>query len=257
MATQVQIRGTSQTTQEARTLVSRELDINTTDNRLCVHNGSTAGGVRHVNMFDQQNSEFNYATTSGTNAITASMRIAPLSYTTGQIFWLKIANTNTASCSLNIDSLGAKTIKKVFNGALSNLGAGDLISGQMVGVLYDGTQFQIVSGSGSEFGRQDWVPQSYSGYTTIESISEAYYVDLGNAVIVACDVFATRQGDATKTRISNLPFISSVGTGTITALPQFKTLRMPEGENFLEIDAQLHAFDNQNVQFTITYIKAS
>ena len=59
MATQVQIRGAAQATQEARTLVSRELDVNTTDNRISIHNGSFSGGIRHVNMYDQQNNEFN------------------------------------------------------------------------------------------------------------------------------------------------------------------------------------------------------
>ena len=197
MATQVQIRGSSEATQEARTLVSRELDVNTTDKRICIHDGATSGGVRHVNMFDQQNNEFNYALVSGTNALTASMRVAPNSYIAGQVFWVKIANTNTGSVTINIDSLGAKTIKKVFNNALTNLQANDLISGQMIGILYDGTDFQIVSGSGSEAGEQAWVPSSVTAYNP----SKCVYVDYGDSVTLEFDV--TMTSDST---ITNIPF---------------------------------------------------
>jgi len=197
MATQVQIRGAAQATQEARTLVSRELDVNTTDNRISIHNGSFSGGIRHVNMYDQQNNEFNYASASGTNALTASMRIAPTSYVAGQVFWIKISNTNTGSVTLNIDSLGAKTVKKVFNNALTTLSAGDLISGQMIGVLYDGTDFQIVSGSASEAGEQSWVPSSVTSYNA----SGCVYVDYGDSVTLDFDV--TMTSDST---ITNIPF---------------------------------------------------
>jgi len=206
MATQVQIRGAAQATQEARTLVSRELDVNTTDNRISIHNGSFSGGIRHVNMYDQQNNEFNYASASGTNALTASMRIAPSSYVTGQVFWIKIANTNTGSVTLNINSLGAKTVKKVFNNALTTLSANDLISGQMIGVLYDGTDFQIVSGSGSEAGKQAWVP---TGDIASYTASDCVYVDYGDSVTVMFRVVGLGDGSgAANPQITNLPFSS-------------------------------------------------
>jgi len=147
MPTQVQIRGAAQATQEARTLVSRVLDVNVTDSRLSVHDGSTTGGIPHVTCYDNQNNEFSYATTSGTNALTATLNKAPTAYTAGQVFWLKIGATNTSTATLNINSLGAKSIKKILNGTLSNIEAGDLISGQVVGFAYDGVQFQIQGGS--------------------------------------------------------------------------------------------------------------
>lgn len=147
MATQVQVRGAVEATQEARTLVSREIDVNTTDSRICIHNGSTAGGICHVNMYDQQNNEFNYAAATGTNALTASMAVAPTAYQAGQVFWIKAANTNTGSVTININSLGAKTIQKVFNGSLTNLAAGDIASGQSFSIIYDGTVFQLTSSS--------------------------------------------------------------------------------------------------------------
>ena len=112
MTKQVQVRGTSQASQESRTLASRELDINTTDSRICIHDGSTAGGVPHVNWRDAQNQEYTYAAASGTNTITITLAKAPAAYQAGQKFVFKAANTNTASATLNVNSLGAKTIKK-------------------------------------------------------------------------------------------------------------------------------------------------
>lgn len=150
--TQVQIRGNVEATQEARTLASRELDVNTTDARLSIHNGSTAGGIPHINCFDGQNNEFTYAAASGTDTITITLPVAPASYATGQTFKFKAAATNTGSATLNVNSLGAKTLKKknVSGGTIDNLIAGDIINGAMYSVTYDGTDFIVdaVGGGG-------------------------------------------------------------------------------------------------------------
>lgn len=148
MTTQVQIRGAVEATQEARTLVARELDINTTDSRLNVHDGTTVGGVPHVNYSDLQNQEFVYAAASGTNSITISLSKAPGSYIAGQRFVFKAAATNTGSVTINVNSLGAKTIKKMSGGALLSLQAGDIVSGGIYSVTYDGTDMLISLGGG-------------------------------------------------------------------------------------------------------------
>lgn len=131
MPTQIQIRGASQATQEARTLATRELDVNTTDKRLAVHDGSTVGGVPHTTWVDVQNNEYTYAAGTGTNSITASLNKAPSAYAAGQSFTFKAENTNTGSVTINWNSLGAVTLKKkdVFSGAISTLSAGDIIAG--------------------------------------------------------------------------------------------------------------------------------
>lgn len=64
-------------------------------------------------------------------------------YTTGQIFTFKAAHTNTTTATLNVSSLGAKTIKKA-DGA-TNLAAGDIVTGQIIIVEYDGTNFQMLN----------------------------------------------------------------------------------------------------------------
>lgn len=199
MATQVQIRRAIAATQNTRTLTAGELDFDTTNNRLNVHNGSTAGGVNHVNCFDQQNSYFSYAGASGTNALTVTLPVAPSSYNTGQTFTFKTASSNTGSVTLNVNSLGAKTIKKIFDGAKSDLSSGDLISGQMVTVIYDGTDFQIVGGVPEVFAKQAWIPTGVSSYTA----GSCQYIDYGDSVTLS---FQVDGGSNIPSTITNVPF---------------------------------------------------
>ena len=242
MTTQVQIRGTTQATQEARTLVSRELDINTTDWRLSVHNGSTAGGIKHLNCYDQQNSEFNYASASGTNALTASMRVTPIGYQEGAIYLIKIGSNNTGSVTLNLNSLGAKTLKKYISGVLSNLESGDLIAGMMIQVLYDGTYFQVVSGIGSGgTERIAWIPNITATGGSIASdsytASDCIYVDLGYAVLVSFGVnvqFTSGTGGE-EFKIDNLPFNSETASAvTIKKGSGNEVVYLTSGNNELQ-----------------------
>ena len=258
MTTQVQIRGTTEASQEARTLVSRELDINTTYWRLCVHNGSVAGGIRHINSFDQQNSHFNYATASGTNALTASMRVAPSGYIAGAIYIIKVGSNNTGSATLNLNSLGAKTLKKYSSGVLSNLQSGDLISGMMIQVLYDGTYFQVVSGIGAGgTERISWIPNVTATSASINSesytASDCIYVDLGYAVIVSFGITVQLTGTGTF-KIDNLPFNSETSTAV--------TIKKGSGNEVVYLSAsnnELTGFSGSavsaNYNSIISYIK--
>lgn len=77
---------------------------------------------------------------SDTYAITASP--APTAYVTGQIFTFKADVANTGACTLNVNSLGAKTLK---NKVSADLSTGDILANQIVTVVYDGTNFQVLS----------------------------------------------------------------------------------------------------------------
>lgn len=63
-------------------------------------------------------------------------------YVAGIRFQFKATNTNTNSCSLNVNSQGTKAIVSS-NG--SDLPAGAIISGAIIDVMYDGTQFQLLN----------------------------------------------------------------------------------------------------------------
>lgn len=81
-------------------------------------------------------------TISGADTITGSLVPALTAYAAGQMFYFVAAGDNTGAVTLNINSLGAKNVTKNGTTALS---AGDIKSGQTVVVIYDGTQFQVVS----------------------------------------------------------------------------------------------------------------
>lgn len=98
-------------------------------------NYATAGQV--------QDGAFAYLTSvAGTNTVTALAALSMNTLTAGQVFRFIVAATNTGSVTLNINSIGAKSITK--NGA-TTLTANDLVINSVVEVIYDGTQFQLIN----------------------------------------------------------------------------------------------------------------
>lgn len=68
-------------------------------------------------------------------------------YHAGTRYTFKALNPNIGAATLNINSLGAKTIKKWAAGALSDLVTGDIVANQFVDVIYDGTNLLMLSPS--------------------------------------------------------------------------------------------------------------
>jgi hypothetical protein len=82
------------------------------------------------------------ASVSGTDTITAVGSPTVASYAAGQMFYFVAAGDNTGAVTINIDSLGAKAVTR--DGSVA-LAAGDIKSGEVVVIVYDGTRFQVVS----------------------------------------------------------------------------------------------------------------
>lgn len=88
---------------------------------------------------------------SGSDTITAASSPSITAYVSGQMFDFIATGANaTNAVTLNISGLGAKNVTK--NGT-SALAVGDIRSGQVVSVMYDGTRFQMVSPIGLDLGR--------------------------------------------------------------------------------------------------------
>jgi hypothetical protein len=79
---------------------------------------------------------------SGADTITAVGAPVVAAYAAGQMFYFVATGDNTGAVTLNIDSLGAKAVTR--DGSVA-LAAGDIKSGEVVVVVYDGTRFQVVS----------------------------------------------------------------------------------------------------------------
>jgi hypothetical protein len=81
---------------------------------------------------------------SGADTITAVGSPTVAAYAAGQMFYFVAAGANTGAVTINIDSLGAKNITRDGTTALA---AGDIQSGEVCVIVYDGTQFQLVNGA--------------------------------------------------------------------------------------------------------------
>ena len=89
-----------------------------------------------------------YVADSGTvnaHAVTANPIVTL--YTAGLVAYFKSATTNTSTTpSLSLNGLTAKTIKKQSNNSTGQpMVAGDIITNSLVGVIYDGTAFNMIA----------------------------------------------------------------------------------------------------------------
>ncbi len=78
----------------------------------------------------------------GTDAYAITPSPAITAYAAGQEFTFKAGTANTGAATLNVNGLGAKTIKK---SVTTDLSTGDILANQIVEVVYDGTNMQMTS----------------------------------------------------------------------------------------------------------------
>jgi hypothetical protein len=86
-----------------------------------------------------QNHFVTTTTTLSANNYGASYTVAPAAYVTGMRFCVITNFAVTGSATINVNSLGAKTIKRDVAGTLTALASGDLASGQYIELSYNGT----------------------------------------------------------------------------------------------------------------------
>lgn len=96
----------------------------------------------------QDGSYITLSAVSGTDTITGNTSPAFAAYTAGQMFMFVAAGANTTNTvTLNINGLGAKNVIKFTpgNAGYNKLAPGDIQSGQVIIVSYDGTSFELQS----------------------------------------------------------------------------------------------------------------
>ena len=114
-----------------------------------------------------QNSLYVYADDTGSaNAYAVTLAPAITSYVKGLRLISKIANTNTAASTLNVNALGTKAIQRPNGDALVG---NELVTGQMAEFVYDGTQFRLVN------------PANDATQPKIQNNSYSYAADSGSA----------------------------------------------------------------------------
>ena len=109
----------------------------------------------------------NLITVAGTNTLTGLATPALAGYAAGAQYSFIAQNTNTAAVTIDIDTLGVKSITKFGTTALV---AGDLIAGSIALIEYDGTRFQLLNAVGNFF---DDITVDYIKETTTVSATAA------------------------------------------------------------------------------------
>jgi len=108
--------------------------ISNVDSRLTTH---LDDNIRHLD----------YATAIGTNTYTATFD-GVKALVEGMSIKVKFTNANTEASTLNINGLGAKSIQK---GNGNTLSSGNIKAGQILHLVYTGSNFQVL-GEGGEYG---------------------------------------------------------------------------------------------------------
>lgn len=154
MATQLRIRRDSFTDLGSVVPAEAELIYDQTNNRLGIGDGSSDGDARA--LFALMQGDLHKmapiaATAGGTgNALTVTLDPVPASYVAFMTLLVKASANNTGAATVNVNSLGAKAIKK--NGGADDVEADDIVSGGIYLLIYDGTNFQVISGAGAAAG---------------------------------------------------------------------------------------------------------
>jgi hypothetical protein len=84
-----------------------------------------------------------------TDAYACSLSPAILSYTIGTLYRVKANTANTGAASVNLNTIGAITIKKAEGGITTDLADNDIRAGQWIDMVYDGTNMQMQSNFGN------------------------------------------------------------------------------------------------------------
>lgn len=113
------------------------------------------------------------ASATGSDAYAITVAPAPTAYVTGQKFTFKADVANTGAATLNVNSLGAKTIKK---NVTVDLATNDIIANSIVTVVYDGTNFQLDNGGISTTGNGDYAADYTVGSSAIQNSTQTHTI---------------------------------------------------------------------------------
>lgn len=138
-----------------------------------------------------------FITVTGTDTLTGTVSPALSAYATGNQFSFVVANTNTGAVTINVDGIGAKAITRTGTTALV---AADMVAGQAVEIIYDGTRFQLVNGN-------SFTNVKVSGTLGVTGVATFTAQPIVSSLTASLPVFT----DASKGLVSN----TMTGTGNV------------------------------------------
>lgn len=161
-------------------------------------------------------------TTGSANAYVLTTGLSLAAYVSGQSFLIKASFGNTSTATINVDGLGAKALTK--NGTTA-LASGDIASGTIYRVSYDGTQFQVMNAYAGVFQPLDatltaLAALSWSSLTPVLQFTAADTVSLTSTPKVT----TVELGDATDTTLARVSAgVASIEGKTLGMLSQAQT----------------------------------
>ncbi len=199
-----------------------------------VHGVTSAIQTQFTNKITVTSAEIYSADTGAANAYVVTLSPVPAGYTTGMVVNFKASAANTGASTINVNALGAKNITKLYNTALV---ANDILANQIVTLIYDGTEFQMISVPGNVV--QGIVPVTEGG-TGVATLTTAYG-------LLAAGTTAT----------GNVQTLATGNTGQVlqsngnAALPTYSTPTYPSASG--SAGQILRSDGTNNVYSTATY----
>ena len=152
--------------------------------------GNATARTDYCSAGQAQDNTFDWLTSvAGTDTITASAPIGMTAYAAGQTFRFVAAGANTGTAvTLNINALGAKSVTKLGSTALA---VGDIPSGAVVEVVYDGTRFQIIGLAVQHAATADTAITQTSGDNSTNIATTAFVSNLVGGTTTAASSIGT------------------------------------------------------------------
>jgi len=176
-------------------------------------------GVTAWNSLAYTDILYEFTTTTGTDTYVASLKMPPiLGYFAGMRIRVKFGITNTGAATINVNSLGAKSIVKRVSTALV---AGDIIANRIYHLIYDGTNFQIQPYINATTDLSDNV--EWTDYTSISTVvgwssftsKFIQYKKTGSVLFVQFYLYGTSNSATTN---FSIPYTSRAGSNYVDLL---------------------------------------
>ena len=149
------------------------------------------------------------ATTGSSNAYAVTTNTPYATLVAGQLLGFTASFSNSAASTLDVNGLGAVSIKANGGGALSS---GDIVSGKIYWLFYTGTEWRIVTAAGAGSSYTDENAQDAVGTILTDTATIDFtYNDAGNTIIA--DV---KDDSITYAKMQNVSATSRI-LGRITA----------------------------------------
>ncbi len=105
---------------------------------------SSASGMEAATI--KNGTYWGYTTAGSANTYTLVTSPVITSYAADMFYYIKVNASNTGASTINVDSVGAKNIKKYSGSGIADLTANDLEANGIYTIVYDGTQFILIGG---------------------------------------------------------------------------------------------------------------